>query len=323
YTGNDHYLKNYGIDVLVAISRFWADRVHFSKPKGQYMLHGVTGPNEYENNVNNNWFTNYIAKWTLLYTLESLQRVDQRKKEALKVTEGELKKWAEIAELMYLPADKKRGIFVQHDTFLDKELLTTEALDPQDLPLNQNWSWDRILRSCFIKQADVLQGLYYFPDDFSKEELAKNFDFYEPMTVHESSLSPSIHCVLACWLGREEKAVELYNRTARLDLDNYNNDTQDGLHITSMSGSWLCIVQGFAGMRVSGDRLSFWPFCPQNWTGYTFKILFRGRLLQIGVEKEKAFVTLLKGDPLQVGLYDKTIDLKKENTPRVVVKESK
>lgn len=323
YTGNDHYLKNYGIDVLVEICRFWADRVHFSQGKQMYMLHGVTGPNEYENNVNNNWFTNYIVRWTFSYTLECLEKVDSNKRKSLGIAAGELEEWKKIVALMYLPEDKKRGIFIQHDTFLDKELLTTDSLDPKIRPLNQHWSWDRILRSCFIKQADVLQGLYYFPADFSQKELAANFDFYEPMTVHESSLSPSIHCVLACWLEREEKAVELYTRTARLDLDNYNNDTQDGLHITSMSGSWLCIVQGFAGMKVTVGKLSFQPFCPENWDGYAFKILFRDRLLEISVDKTKTSVTLLKGDLLQIELYGKAITLKEHNIPQDVLFKEK
>ena len=129
-----------------------------------------------------------------------------------------------------------------------------------ELPLNQHWSWDKILRSCFIKQADVLQGIYFFNDAFSLEEKRRNFNFYEPMTVHESSLSPSIHAVLAAELGMEEKAVEMYQRTARLDLDNYNNDTEDGLHITSMTGSWLAIVQGFAQMKTDHQQLKFAPF---------------------------------------------------------------
>src|SRR5690606_31901126 len=121
--------------------------------------------------------------------------------------------------------------------------------------------------------------MYFFRDQFTKEEIARNFDFYEPMTVHESSLSPSIHAILAADLGKMDKAVELYERTARLDLDNYNNDTEDGLHITSMTGSWLTIVEGFAGMQTVNGQLSFRPLLPENWTNYAFHINYRGRLL--------------------------------------------
>ena len=153
----------------------------------------------------------------------------------------------DISRRMYYPVDEDLGIFVQHDTFLDKDLMPASALKKKDRPLNQNWSWDRILRSCFIKQADVLQGMYFLGHLYDAETKKRNFDFYEPMTVHESSLSPCVHAILAVELGYEDKAVELYHRTARLDLDNINNDTEDGLHVTSMSGSWLVIAQGFAG----------------------------------------------------------------------------
>lgn len=271
YTGDSSYLHQYGIDVLVEISRFWADRVHFSKSQQQYMIHGVTGPNEYENNVNNNWYTNTLAAWVLKYTLSVLPQISAEKSMHLAVTADELSHWQDIITHMYYPYDEEREVFVQHDTFMDKDLQPVSSLDPSNLPLNQKWSWDKILRSCFIKQADVLQGLYFFGDQFTLEEKARNFAFYEPMTVHESSLSPSIHAVLAAELKMEEKAVEMYKRTARLDLDNYNNDTEDGLHITSMTGSWLAIVQGFAGMRTYRETLSFSPSCLKAGTNIRLK----------------------------------------------------
>ncbi|MDD5905544.1 MAG: beta-phosphoglucomutase [Clostridiales bacterium] len=298
YTGDERYLREYGIDVLVELSRFWAGRVHYAQSKGLYMLHGVTGPNEYENNVNNNWYTNYLCQWTLGYTLESLKKVSADKIAKLDVTADETEKWQEIRHKMYLPEDKERGIFVQNDTFLDKDLQTVDAIPAGERPINQHWSWDKILRSCYIKQADVLQGMYFFGDHFTKEQKVRNFDFYEPMTVHESSLSASIHAIIAAEIGRQDKAMALYLRTARLDLDNYNNDTEDGLHITSMSGSWLAIVQGFAGMRSAGGKLSFAPFCPENWEGYSFTILYRGRRLQVEVEPKQVNIALLSGEAL-------------------------
>lgn len=302
YTGDEEYATHDGFDVLVGIARFWADRVHYSKRKGQYMIHGVTGPNEYENNVNNNWYTNMLAKWCLNYANEIADKVSAQKLAQLDLSETERQKWHEIADNMYLPQDQELGIFVQHDTFLDKDLTPVKDLPEGQLPLNQNWSWDKILRSPYIKQADVLQGIYYFVEDFTPEQKEKNFDFYEPLTVHESSLSPSIHSVLAADLHKEDKAFEMYSRTARLDLDNYNNDTEDGLHITSMTGSWLAIVQGFAGMRVIDGELEFAPFLPKEWDGYKFRINFRGRLLSIEVDKTGSKIELLKGEPLKIKL---------------------
>lgn len=313
YTGDETYLAHEGLDVLVEVARFWADRVHYSARNDKYMIHGVTGPNEYENNINNNWYTNTLAAWVLSYTAESLAK---HSRADLNVTAEELAKWSEIVEKMYYPYDEKEGVFVQHDGFMDKDLRPVSALDVTDLPLNQNWSWDKILRSPFIKQADVLQGIYFFGNQFSLEEKRRNFDFYEPMTVHESSLSPSIHAILAAELGKEAKAVEMSGRTARLDLDNYNNDTEDGLHITSMTGSWLAIVQGFAQMKTWDGKLSFAPFLPSDWTGYTFHINYRGRLLKIEVA-ENVTVSLLSGEALNLEVYGQTVELTSSYTVKV------
>ena len=310
YTGDESYLAKEGLEVLVEIARFWADRVHFSQRHGKYMIHGVTGPNEYENNINNNWYTNRLAAWVLSYTSEALQKYPRPD---LKVSAEELARWADIVAKMYYPEDKEQGIFVQHDGFLDKDIRPVSALAPEDLPLNQKWSWDKILRSPFIKQADVLQGIYFFGDRFSLDEKRRNFDYYEPMTVHESSLSPSIHAILAAELGKEAKAVEMYRRTARLDLDNYNNDTEDGLHITSMTGSWLAIVQGFAQMKTWGGQLSFAPFLPADWSGYSFHINYRGRLIKVAVDASTVHLQLLQGEPLPLQLYGEALTLSGEH----------
>jgi maltose phosphorylase len=130
-----------------------------------------------------------------------------------------------------------------------------------------------------------LQGLYFFEDHFDKETIKENFDFYEPMTVHESSLSPCVHSILAAGLGYEEKAYEMYMRTSRLDLDDYNHEAHEGLHITSMAGTWMSIVQGFGGMRVVNDELKFNPILPKGWKGYTFNVLFRGKVVCVEVNK--------------------------------------
>lgn len=307
YTGDEQYVIDHGLEVLIGISRFWASRVHYSAHSGQYMMHGVTGPNEYENNVNNNWYTNYIASWCLKYTGEMVQFVKNQAPSHLKsLTQkldfkiSELKKWQEIVNNIYLPKNEELGIFLQQDNYLDKEQILVGDLDPLHLPINQNWSWDRILRSCFIKQADVLQGMYFFEDAFTDEEHRANYLFYEPRTVHESSLSPCVHSILAAKLGMEEKAYEMYLRTARLDLDDYNNDTEDGLHITSMAGTWMSVVQGFAGMRVKDGKLHFSPFLPKAWKSLKFMINFRGRLIQVRISPEDTYLELQEGEALEV-----------------------
>ena len=306
YTGDEQYLADYGLEVLIAISRFWSQRVNWSAAKEQYVMLGVTGPNEYENNVNNNWYTNYIAAWTLRYTSEAVQKVkalDPDKYADLTDRihfreEKELATAKQIVEKMYLPQDDEKDVFLQQEGFLDKDLMPVSDIPKGQRPINQNWSWDRILRSCFIKQADVLQGLYFFEDEFDTDTLRRNFDFYEPMTVHESSLSPCVHSIQASKLGMADKAYEMYLRTARLDLDDYNNDTEDGCHITSMAGTWLAVVQGFGGMRVTTEGLSFSPYCPAGWQSFAFKIRYRGVLLQVTTTQQDVTVQNFSGSPL-------------------------
>lgn len=306
YTGDFDYIKEKGIDVIVEVARFWASRVHYNTRKDVYMIHGVTGPNEYDNNVNNNWYTNCLAKWCLEYAVQNVNKLNEECKEAVErnnVNSEEIAIWNNISSKMYLPYDEELDIIVQHDDFLDKEFIKVADLPKENLPLNQKWSWDRILRSCYIKQADVLQGMYYFGDKFTKDEKKRNFDFYEPYTVHESSLSPCIYSIVASEIDNLDKAYELYSRTARLDLDNYNNDTEDGLHITSMSGAWLAIVQGFAGMRTYDQSLSFEPKLPEKWDGYSFNINYRENTLKVEVTKEYVNIVNLKGKSIELSLY--------------------
>lgn len=316
YTGDEHYLTEHGLEVLIGISRFWAQRVNWSSHRNKYVMLGVTGPNEYENNVNNNWYTNTIAVWTLKYTQQAVDFVSKndpaRYGEIVKKTSfrnEELTKWKDIIDKMYFPEDPGRGLFLQQDGFLDKELMKVTDLRKEDRPLNQKWSWDRILRSCFIKQADVLQGLYFLEDEFTIEQIRENFDFYEPMTVHESSLSPCVHAILAARLGYKQKAYEFYLRTARLDLDDYNNDTEDGCHITSMAGTWLSVTKGFGGLRVRDGKLYFNPFLPEQWKSYSFRLEFRGRVVKVKVTKEGTETILESGEPMDIVLKDKVVHL--------------
>lgn len=318
HTGDQEYLAEYGLEVLIGIARFWAQRVNWSADKNKFVILGVTGPNEYENNVNNNWYTNYLGTWTLRFTQQAIDYVKshhaKRYEEIVVKTrfneKEETEKWQHISDRMYYPQDPRRKVFLQQDGFLDKELIRAVDLKPEDRPLNQKWSWDRILRSCFIKQADVLQGMFLFEDDFDIDTIRRNFDFYEPMTVHESSLSPCVHVILASKLGYKEQAYKFYLRTARLDLDDYNNDTEEGCHITSMAGTWMSVVKGFGGMRVRNGQLHFAPFIPDQWKSYSFKVEFRGRVLKVTVSREKTETELTHGEPLEVIMNGQAVLLK-------------
>lgn len=311
YTGDTTYVPDMGLEVLIGIARFWAQRVNWSEDKQQYVMLGVTGPNEYENNVNNNWYTNYIAAWCLKYTYQQIHKLKEVNngrwveiKSKTQFEPIELEIWKKIFTNIYLPYNEKLNVYLQQDGYLDKEQITVDQLDKSHRPLNQKWSWDRILRSCFIKQADVLQGLYFFEDDFDLETHKSNFLFYEPRTVHESSLSPCVHSILAVKIGLTEKAYEMYLRTSRLDLNDYNNDTEDGLHITSMAGTWLSVVKGFGGMRVKNGKLYFAPFLPEQFKSISFKLKFRGALVACKFSNDKIEISHNSQKSIDVVVYE-------------------
>ena len=316
YTGDYSYIPEKGLEVLIAIARFWHQRATFSTHKNQYVILGVTGPNEYENNVNNNFYTNYIAKWCLEYTYDQIQKVSleypsdhKRITEKVKITDTELQSWKKVSDSMYFPFSEEHNVYLQQDGFLDKELVRVADLDKSQRPINQKWSWDRILRSPYIKQADVLQCFYFFEDHFSKEELKNNFEFYESFTVHESSLSPCVHSIQAALLDKMDMAYTFYLRTSRLDLDDYNKEVEEGCHITSMAGTWMSIVEGFGGMRVKDNQLHFSPKIPKEWEGYSFKINFRNQIVTVSVSQEETTFSVDGDSSLEIVLNDAKISI--------------
>jgi maltose phosphorylase len=320
FTGDYSYIPEKGLEVLIAIARFWHQRANFSRDKNQYVILGVTGPNEYENNVNNNFYTNFIAKWCIDYTYEQLQKVSmefpsdhKRIIEKTKLADSELKEWKKVADNMHFPVSTALGIYLQQDGFLDKDLVPVKDMDPAQRPINQKWSWDRVLRSPYIKQADVLQCFYFFEEHFSKEELKRNFEFYESFTVHESSLSPCVHSIQAAALDKMDMAYTFYLRTSRLDLDDYNKEVEEGCHITSMAGTWMSIVEGFGGMRVKNDRLHFSPKIPKEWEGYSFKINFRNQILKVAITHFETTFSVDGNKDLTIAVNGKNVTVSPDN----------
>jgi maltose phosphorylase len=318
YTGDYSYIPEKGLEVLIGIARFWHQRASFSKDKNQYVILGVTGPNEYENNINNNFYTNYIAKWCIDYAEEQIKKVaveypadHKRILEKVTLSAAEIQEWKKVADNMYFPISEELGVYLQQDGFLDKDLVPVKDLDRSQRPINQKWSWDRVLRSPYIKQADVLQCFYFFENHFSKEELKRNFEFYESFTVHESSLSPCVHSIQAAALDKMDMAYTFYLRTSRLDLDDYNKEVEEGCHITSMAGTWMSIVEGFGGMRVIKDQLHFSPKIPKEWDGYSFKINFRNRIVKVAVNHIETIFTVDGDQDLTIIVNDKPLTISK------------
>ena len=311
FTDDFEFLENKGIKILIAISRFWEQRVNFSSLLNKYVILGVTGPNEYENNIDNNWYTNYSAKWCLEYTIYQLSEITKRSKRSNEflykengLSRNEISSWKKIIENIHLPYSKDLNVFIQNDGFLNKDLKPINNIPQSQRPINQNWSWDRILRSPYIKQADVLQGFYFFEDDFTKTELVSNFKFYEQFTVHESSLSACIHSILASRINNVDKAYDYYIRASRLDLDDYNKEIKQGLHITSMGGSWMSIVEGFAGLKVKNDKIYFDTTIPKKWESYSFKVNIKNRKIEIKIDQKSTSAKLISGDKINLIIND-------------------
>ena len=309
-TEDREFLYRYGAEMLIEISRFLTSRVALGNKTGKYGFYGVMGPDEFHLMVNNNAYTNYMGKRTLLYTAETVNELKDADRAAYGIlkqktgfTEEEVLIWREIAGNMYIPQCED-GLIEQHDGFLDLPHTDIDAIPVTDFPLYDHWSYDRIYRTDMIKQPDVLMMLYLYNSSFSKEIKEVNYRFYEAHTIHESSLSPAIHSILAAELGKMDEAMDFFGFATRLDLDDYNRNTREGLHITSIAMAWANIVYGFAGLRSDGDILSFAPHMPGRWKKLSFSITYRGRVIGVRMEKDKTFFSLSEGEPLSVRIYD-------------------
>lgn len=309
-TGDEDFLWEYGAEMLLQIARFLYSRAARGGQTGKYGFYGVMGPDEFHMMVNNNAYTNYMGKRTLLYAAETLDRMRQacpEKMDALKkktnLAEGEAEAWRTMAEEMYISQDET-GLIEQHDGFFNLPHTEIDDVPVSEFPLYEHWSYDRIYRTDMIKQPDVLMMLYLYNSSFSEETKRINYEFYEPRTIHESSLSPAIHSILAAELGRMDEAVRFFGYATRLDLDNYNRNTREGLHVTSIAMAWANIVYGFAGLRSDGDVLHFAPRMPERWKRLEFSVLYRGRVILIRMEKDGSAFRIAEGEPLNVRIYD-------------------
>ncbi len=312
-------LMNYGAEVVWETARLWVDRGGFIPLRGnKFCIHEVTGPDEYKPGVDNNCYTNYMAQLHLEYAVEI---VDLMKKEApekyealkgkLELKDEEVTFWKKAAENMYLPYNEELGINPQDDSFIYKEPYDIENIPVERLPLVFNWHPLNIWRYQICKQADVLLLMLLQSEKFSLELKKANFDYYEPKTTHDSSLSACIFSVIASEIGYKEYAYNYFMQTVRMDLDDYNNNVHKGLHSACMAGAWLSVVNGFAGMRVYEGKLHFRPYTPEKWQGYAFNTRFKGRKLRIEMSKEQVTYTLLEGEDFTIAHYEEEVTLTK------------
>lgn len=300
--------------MLIQISRFYATRGQSGARTGQYGYYGVMGPDEFQLMVNNNCYINLMAKKLFEYTNDTLaemrESVPERFRELAALTalrEEELTDWAGKAENMKIPADPDSGVYEEHDGFFDMPHMDIHSIPVTEFPLYSNWSYDRLYRYDMIKQPDVLMFMFLYNSEFSREAKLANYEYYEPRCIHESSLSPSIHSILASELGKHEEAYRFFEFATRLDLDNYNRNTREGLHTTSIAAAWMNIVYGFGGMRSDGERLSFNPVLPERWTSYSFHIQYEGVLIRLAVAQEGVQVRAVSGGSTEIIVYGQQV----------------
>ncbi len=316
-TGDFELLYDEGVEMLVETARMWLDLGFYSEQEdGAFCIHAVTGPDEYTTVVDNNLFTNLMARLNLHYASSSvtaLREKDPRRYRSLVhrtgLTEDEADAWWRAAESMYLPYDDQRGIHLQDSDFLDRPIWDFENTPPEDYPLLLNYHPLTIYRHQVIKQADVVLAMFLLGNEFSAGVKKRNFDYYDPLTTGDSSLSACIQSVVAAEIGYMDKAMEYGRYAVLMDLADVGQNVSDGCHIASMGGTWMVLVYGMAGMRDFDGNLSFRPRLPKELTRLQFPLTIRGRRLHVAIEDATATYTLRDGDGLVISHYDETISL--------------
>lgn len=305
--GDYRYLKERGAEVLIETARVWADVGCFAESKGgKYCICAVTGPDEYNAIVDNNFYTNLMARENLkdaLWAMDKIRELDQQAYQdltaRLKITEEETAYWQKIIDNMYFPYDEKRQVYPLDDGFMMRKEWDDTRIPPKKRHLlYENYHPLFIFRQRMSKQADAILGMLLHSNYFTEEELKRNYDFYQEVTLHHSSLSTCIFGILASQIGYDREAYEYFSQSARMDLDDYHNNFYAGIHAANMAGTWQGIVFGFAGMRTNRGYLEFKPSIPKEWESYTFRICYQGSLLEVHTTREEVQFTLLNEIPL-------------------------
>ncbi|NJM14367.1 MAG: hypothetical protein HC896_02410 [Bacteroidales bacterium] len=320
-TGDKEFLYNQGIEMLLQISRYYASRGQWAQKTGDFGFWGVMGPDEFAMMVHNNYYTNAMVKKAFEYCLSVVDDMKVNAPAQLALVERkvalaniEYADWLLKADKMRLPQDASTGIYEQYDGYFNMPRVDPKEIPDEQFPLYKSWAYVRIFRNDMIKQPDVLLMHLFYSHDYTLENKRANYQFYEARCCHESSLSPGIHAILASELGMHQQAFEYVRFASRLDLDNYNNNTHEGIHNTSMAAAWMNIVYGFAGLRTDGDLLSFKPSIPAQWTGYSFKLKYKENLVNFKVDHKHMHIKLLSGSRLVLMVFDKQVEATQKET---------
>jgi alpha,alpha-trehalose phosphorylase len=304
-TDDDTFERDVGLELLVETARLWRSLGHHD-PQGRFRIDGVTGPDEYSAIADNNVYTNLLAQLNLRAAADAVVRHPRHAAE-LGADFEEAAAWRDAAADMVIPWDERLGVHPQSEVFTSHQVWDFEHTAPEQYPLLLHFPYFDLYRKQVVKQADLVLALHVRGDAFTDEEKARDFEYYEPLTVRDSSLSACTQAVIAAEVGHLELACDYFAEAALMDLRDLEHNTRDGVHIASLAGSWIAAVCGFGGMRDHDGELTFAPRLPQRLERLAFRLLFRGRRLKVEVTKHAATYTLLAGSPLRVGHHGKGI----------------
>jgi alpha,alpha-trehalose phosphorylase len=311
-SGDQDFMNREGVDLLVETARLWAD-LGFWRENGSgrrsFHIHGVTGPDEYTTVVNDNLFTNVMARFNLAKAAELLRQLQQevprayrRVVERLELADGEIEEWARCAEAMSIPYDEVTGINPQDAHFLDREVWDLKNTPPEKRPLLLHYHPLVIYRFQVLKQADVVLALFLQGDHFSHEQKRNNFEYYDPITTGDSTLSGVVQSIIAAEVGYRELALRYFYSALFVDLADLHGNVSDGVHVASTGGVWNILAYGFGGMRDYNGKITFDPRLPESWAGLTFHVTLRGTRVRVDIASHEIAFTVVEGDSAELSV---------------------
>jgi len=306
------FMEEYGAEMLVETARLWMELGNYYE--GTFQIHAVTGPDEYTCLVNNNYYTNVLARYNLEWAVKIIRILEEGGRagkviDKAGVTRAELQEFEKAAGAMYLPYDEKLGINPQDDSFLKKKKWDLSEIKEEEKPLLLHYHPMYLYRHQICKQADTVMAHFILEDAQDVEVIRRSFVYYETVTTHDSSLSSCIFSIVAAKLGMVEKAYEYFGESAKLDLFNTHKNTKDGIHTANMGGTYMAVVYGFGGLRTKESGLYLAPVLPKRWTGYYFQFQYQLRKIRVTVNARQTEIQLMEGTFLPLWVHGKLYQL--------------
>jgi alpha,alpha-trehalose phosphorylase len=309
---DQRFLAELAAEVLVETARLWED-LGFYGTDGEFHIHGVTGPDEYTSMVNDNTYTNLMARANLRSAAEAVRWLQTERPDdyvalldSVNLRPGEVSSWEAAADAMHIHYDDQRGIHPQDDAFLDLEVWDLEGTPADRFPLLLHYHPLVIYRFQVLKQADIVLAMFLLGNEFSDEQKLRNFDYYDRLTTGDSSLSACVQSIVAAEVGREQEALEYFGHALLMDLANVSGNSSEGVHIASAAGVWSALVFGFGGVRDHDGRLSFSPRLPRTWRSLDYSVRFHDRQLRVHLTGAEEHYLVEDGDPLEVMIHGRS-----------------